>query len=280
MVKPKGFRQESISNLSLDLIDTAFLLLCEHALPAYKQHINSSRPPVDGRENATSAAAIVMLLSGLDYHLCWLKYSKETIKLKISPPHAPIFSWSFDDYLVVKVRGLLTRRTERGLLAQIIEITACRDSIIHPKIYTITHVFDADFNIKHMKGCLVPGAKLRNKTKSVKMKRKDATKLLKIPLVPTWIGYADAVLSVFVVYRLFLTLEIRYGKSYMPSAVLSRYARKAKHLFGDLEWPKDYRGTLQEWISAFYKSLSIRDQEKVAKVLGGEFIPILGSNNR
>ncbi len=112
---------------------------------------------------------------------------------------------------------------------------------------------------------LVPGVKLSEKTKNAKMKRKDVTKVLRIPLVPTWIGYADAVIAVFVIYRLLMTLEARYGNSYISSAELSRYARRAKHLFGDLEWPKDYRGTLKDWILAFYESLSAQDRARVDK---------------
>lgn len=268
MVKQNKYRHEVISNLSLDLIETAFLLLCEYALPAYKQKINLPRPPIDSKENSTSVSAIVTLLAGLDFHLCWLKYSKDALKPITTPPSSPFFSWNIDDYLVDKVTKLLPRRTERSLLSQVLEITACRDAIIHPKFYTISHIFDAESNMKRMVDRLVPGIKLRPKMVNAKMKNKNLTKKLKIPLVPTWISYADAVIAVFVVYRFLMILEARHGRSYISSAQLSRYARRAKHLFGDLEWPKDYQGTFLDWLSAFYGSLSPSDRVRVDKTQG------------
>ena len=60
----------------------------------------------------------------------------------------------------MRKRYLLTRSREQRLLTQIVEMTVCRDSIVHPKFYTITHWWNAE---KPIKAKLAPGSTLLDK---------------------------------------------------------------------------------------------------------------------
>src|SRR4030095_15808065 len=163
MAKVRGSSSKSISNLSFSLIESAFLLLTERSLPVYRYNINRERPPVAGGENVNAAASIVMLVTGLDHHLCRLKYLRDMAVHEPPLSYAPYFNWTFKDSLSSKLRKLLKKPGEKRLLSQLIEMTVCRDSIVHPKFYTVTHSWDADFNDKRLKAKLSPGITLGNK---------------------------------------------------------------------------------------------------------------------
>src|SRR4030095_7292298 len=145
MAKVRGSSSTSVTNLSFDLIESAFLLLTELSLPAYQHNIDRRRPPVARQENVNAAACIIMLTTALDYHLCYLKYLRDVYVHKPRLPYTPYFNWEFDEPLSEKLAKLLEKTKEKHLLAQLIEITCCRDSIVHPKFYAVTYSWDADF---------------------------------------------------------------------------------------------------------------------------------------
>lgn len=254
----------------MDLIRSAFLLLIKHSLPVYKKNIDRKRPPVAAGENANAAAAIVLLTTALDYHLCRLKYLRDVAKHDPPLPYIPYFSWTFGDALSKKLEGLLISTKQRRLLAQLIELTICRDSIIHPKFHTIIHVIDADQELKKLKAKLPPGTSIRKKESAHKMKRKELTRLLKMPLVPTWVSYVDAVICVLVLHRFFNLVEAQYGNPYGWIGGLMAYGGEAKDLFTGWDWRKHFPSELEDWVRAFYKSLSPDDQEWIRKRLGGK----------
>jgi hypothetical protein len=275
MVRVKRSSSKLISNLSVSLIESAFLILVENALSVYRHNINWQRPPVAGKENVNAAAAIVMLVTGLDYHLCRLKYLRDIAIHKPPLPHTPYFNWNFDDAFSKKLRCLLIQRKEARLLNELIEITVCRDSIVHPKVYTITHSWDADLNDRFLKAKLAPGAILRDKALKHKMRRKDFMKLLKLPLVPTWVSYVDAVACILVVHRLLNQLEWRYGNPYAWVGGITAYENQTKELFTGWNWQYSHPRELQEWVTAFFQTLSPQHQSYVKRRLGGYIEPHL-----
>jgi predicted secreted protein len=193
MAQRERSSQKSISNLSVNFIESAFLILVENSLPVYRHSIDRKRPPVAAGENVSAAAAVMLLATGLDYHLCRLKYLRDVAKHTPALPHTPYFNWSFADALSVKIQRLLLSPRESRLQRQVIEFTVCRDAIIHPKFYTITHSWaGVDFKDGTVTAELPPGVDHRPKTIQHKMQRREFSRILKLPLVPTWVSYVDA----------------------------------------------------------------------------------------
>ncbi len=269
MARAGGSSSKSISNLSVGLIESAFLLLIERSLPVYRHNIHRERPPVAARENVNAAATIVMLITALDYHLCRLKYLRDIATQEPPLTYTPYFNWTFEDALSKKLKKLLTRKKEGRLLTQLIELTVCRDSIVHPKFYTVTESWDTDLNYKSMKAELAPGVTLKPKAIKHKVGKRDVTKLVRLPLVPTWVSYLDAVLCILVLHRLFNLLEWRYGNPYAWVGGITAFEKQTKELFAGWNWQRGHPRELEDWVNAFYQSLSIKDQEKVKIALGG-----------
>lgn len=267
MPKSRSSSIKSIPNLSVNLIETAFLLLIQRSLRVYRRNINTKRPPVAMGENVNAASAIIMLVTGLGYHLCRLKYLRDVAKYRKPLPYTPYFNWSIDDDLVIKLERLLIKRSERRLLRQLIELTVCRDNLVHPKFHTITESMDSDFSWRKSTAGLPAGVKFRTKTIKHKMKRKDLTRRLKLPLVPTWIGYKDAVICILVIHRFLNLLDLRYGNPYGRLGGITAYQDQTTDLFTGWDWQRRHPRELQDWVSAFFQSLSEHDQAQVKKYL-------------
>jgi hypothetical protein len=262
--------QKSVSNLSVNFIEAAFLTLIENSLPVYRRNIDCKRPPVAAGENVSAAAAVMMLATGLDYHLCRLKYLRDVARHTPALPHTPYFNWSFDDPLSVKIQRLLSGRKESRLQSQLIELTVCRDAIVHPKFYTITHSWaGVEFSDGTMTAELPPGVGHRKKTVQHKMQRREFSRTLKLPLVPTWVSYVDAVVCILVLYRLLSFLESRYGNPYAWIGGITAYEGCAKGLFTGWDWTRSHPQELEDWAQAFFLSLSPADQAKIASRLRG-----------
>lgn len=61
-------------------------------------------------ENVGAALSIVLMVTGLDYHLCRLKYLRDLAKYRKPFPYTPCFTWGIDDVLPKKLEGLLIQR--------------------------------------------------------------------------------------------------------------------------------------------------------------------------
>jgi hypothetical protein len=254
----------------MGLIEQAFLLLVQKSLPVYRHNIDRLRPPVAQGEYLPATGAIMMLLTAIDYHLCRLKYLRDVATHKPPLPYTPYFNnWNFGDDLATKLRQLLISPKETRLLTQLIEMTVCRDAIVHPKFYTITHSWGDDFRDSTVRAKLPVGVTHRDKTIKNKSQRGEFSKLLKLPLVPTWISYVDAVVCVLVLHRLLGLLEWRYGNPYAWVGGITAYENETKNLFAAWNWQQSHPQELEVWANAFFHSLSDTDQVKVEKRLGG-----------
>jgi hypothetical protein len=121
----------------MGLVNEAFRTLLCTALPIYRKNMDRDRPPIAGQENIGSSVALMTLLTGVDHHLARLKYLRDIADH--TPPllHTPYFNWEVDTALSAKVNKLLFRKGEARLCNQLIELTACRDAIVHCKVHTI-----------------------------------------------------------------------------------------------------------------------------------------------
>ena len=98
------------------------------------------------------------------------------------------------------------------------------------------------------------------------MNRSERTRLLRLPLVPTWISYPDAVVAVLVASRFLNLLEEEYG-NYAWAGGFSVRNEPVGFFQG---WGETTRRsiTIEEWARAFYDSLSMADQQGIRKRLG------------
>src|SRR5688572_9621537 len=133
----ENFKQASLSNLSMGLIGDGLELLQTKAFRVYRINIDRRGPPIAGTESVPACIAVLLLLTGLDYHLTNLKYRRDIATYTPALPHTPYFSWDIGDALSCKLENLLIRRNQKTLREQLLEITAVRDSIAHPKFYKI-----------------------------------------------------------------------------------------------------------------------------------------------
>jgi len=253
----------------MGLIETGFLLLANRSLSVYRQNLNNHRPPVAQGEYLSAAAAVTMLVTGLDHHLCRLKYLRDIARHQPPLPYTPYFGWEIDHALSTKLQRLLIYPKDSRLLTQSIELTVLRDAVIHPKFHTITHSWKEDSDDSEVRAKLPPGISHRPKAEKHKMRRRDFTKLLKLPLIPTWISYRDGVVCVLVVHRVLTLLEWRYGNPYAWIGGITAYEKQTKNLFTNWNWQKGYPRELKDWATAFFLSLSPGDRAELQNRLGG-----------
>jgi hypothetical protein len=267
MMAQKAKRQDYISNLSADLIAQALELIQEKSFPVYRKNIHQRNPPFAHGEFASAAVAIVLLTAGLDFHLARLKFFRDVAKTKPALPHTPYFNWNIGTYLYDKIDRLLYKRTEKRLKEQLIELTAMRDSVAHPKLYLVSSLLRHDATTSPETAKLVGGESHRAKTLKRKLKRSERTVSLRLPLVPSWISYVDIVLCVLVLTRFFNLLEERYGNFYSMLGTLP--ARDIPSGFFP-NWRNTTRKfiTLADWAQAFFNSLAAADQQIIRKRLG------------
>ena len=133
-----------IANLSMGLVQKALAILQQDAFPVYQRNIDKRKPPFAEGEYVPSAAAVLLLHSGLDYHLARLKYLRDIAEYDPPLPHTPYFNWEIDSAVSHKVEKLLIRPSERRMKEQLIEFTVMRDSAAHPKLYTVKEAIRSD----------------------------------------------------------------------------------------------------------------------------------------
>jgi hypothetical protein len=247
----------------MSLIREGLELLQAKALRVYRINIDRRRPPVAGTESVPACIAILLLTTGLDYHLARLKYLRDIAPHDPILPHTPYFSWDIGDSLSVKLERLLVRRHQKTLREQLLEISAVRDSVAHPKFYEITQEYVGDeWEFGRSTATLPPGYKHRTKTLNRKMAKTEHTRLLRLPLVPTWISYRDAVLSLMVVCRMLLWMEREYCNPYgWVGNFLVRNQPPGDTTTRSI--------SIDEWTKAFFCGLSASDQDVVRKRLRG-----------
>lgn len=143
-----------------------------------------------------------------------------------------------------------------------------RDSVAHPKLYLIREVIRPDLSIAKLKAIISPGVEHRPKARDRKLKRSERTRLLRFPLVPTWISYPDVVLCVVVLNRFLSVLEERYGN---PYAWVGSFSVRNDPADFFKDWGGRTRRLLSmgEWVKGLYNSLSKEDQLRLCKRLGG-----------
>ncbi len=261
----KRQEQNYISNLSMDLMGHALQSIQSNAFPTYQKNIDKREPPFAHGEFSPCAIAILLLTSGLDYHLSRLKYFRDVHEF--TPPLPPYFNWKMGDPLSTKIERLLVKRTEWRLRDQLIELTVMRDTVAHPKLYVITQIMRADYSFTEQIAKLCDGEKHRSKTLKMRMIRFEKTKSLRLPLVPTWISYVDIVTCVLVITRFLHLIEKKYGN---PAGWFGDFSVKNVPAGFFPGWGNMTRRSipLSEWAQAFFKSLSPGDQQKVQNRLG------------
>jgi hypothetical protein len=125
-----------------------------------------------------------------------------------------------------------------------------------------------EFSEGTIKAKLPPGVDHQPKTVQHKMQRREFSKILKLPLVPTWLNYVDAVMCILVIYRFLRLLESRYGNPYAWVGGITAYEDQTKPLFTAWDWTRSHPRELEDWAEAFFRSLSLADQAKTEARLG------------
>lgn len=265
--------QESISNLSMGLIENGLTLLQTQAFPVYKKNIDHRDPPFAYTEFTPSAIAVLLMTSGLDYHLAHLNWLRDIAPHQSPLPYPTYFNWKISDSLSEKVSTLLIQRNERRLKEQLVELTIVRDSVAHPKLYSIRRTMRANLSYSRPNAALASGAKLDQKALQRKLKSSERTKSLRLPLVPSWISYPDAVAGILVLHRFLNLLERKYGN---PYAWMGQFFVRDEPLgfFRNGDRTK-LMVSMQEWAKAFFYSLSQDDQQRIRKKLGRDFFKYL-----
>jgi hypothetical protein len=261
--------QESISNLSMGLIEHGLTLLQTHSFPVYKKNIDQRDPPFAPTEFTPSAIAILLMTSGLDYHLARLKWLRDVAPHDSPLPYPTYFNWKVGEALSRKITKLLIQKNEMRLKEQLIELTIVRDSVAHPRLYLVKQTMRADLSYCSPRAELSPGADLRAKALQRKLKGSERTKALRLPLVSSWISYPDAVTCVLVLHRFLNLLEQKYRNPY--AWVGNFFVRNdPAGFFKDTDKTR-LSVSMEEWAVAFFESLSQDDQQRVRKRLGRNF---------
>ena len=234
------------------------------AFPVYQRNAQNRESLAHG-EFRPCAGSILLLIAGLDFHLARLKYLRDIARYRRPFPHTPYFDWDIGDFLTKKIENLLIRPSEKRLREQLLELTVMRDSVAHPKLYLIRELIKPDSSVSRPKALLRGWAHWK-KTKSRKLIRSERTQLLRLPLVPTWIGYVDMVVCIIVMSRFFNLLEQKYGPWF--SLLGGLMARNEPPSFFE-GWRTTRKSiSLNDWAQAFFNSLSETDKKTVKQRLG------------
>ncbi len=253
----------------MDWIVNGLGFLQTKAFPVYNKNIDRRGPPFAHGEFTPSGIAVLLLATGLDYHLARLKYLRDVVPHNPPLPHTPYFNWSIGDPLSCKLERLLIKAGENKFKEQLLEVTVLRDCVAHPKLYTIREIIRPDLSFGQSSATLPAGERLRQKTLIRKRIKSEHTRLLRLPLVPTWISYTDAVMCILIVNRLLNLLERKYGN---PYAWVGGFLVRNEPLGFFTSWGNTRLRSIpfDEWTKAFFNSLSPADQELVRKRLGGD----------
>ena len=252
----------------MNLLEHALELVQREAFPQYKRS-DSREPPFSRKEFTPCAIAIVLINSGLDYHLARLKWFRDVVVEDPPLPHTPYFNWTMGCSLSCKIERLLIKRTERRLKKQLLELTVVRDAVAHPKLYLIRQLMRADYSFSKQTATLASGEKHRDKTIQNKLKHSERTKTLRLPLVQTWITYPDIVACILVLNRFIYFLEHTYGNPY--AYIGDFYIRKGPAgFFDDRESGTTGAVSLTAWARAFFNALSDTDKQQVQRRLGAD----------
>jgi hypothetical protein len=198
----------------MGLVENGLTLLQRSAFPVYQKNVDRREPPIAHGESTPSGIAVLLIATGLDYHLSRLKYFRDYAPHDPPLPYTPYFKWTIGDALYTKIDCLLTSRNDKRLREQLVEITIVRDSVAHLKIYTFKEKIRQDYSFGRSSAILPQGEAHRQKALTRKRVRSERTRLLALPLVPTWISYGDAVTCVMVLNRFLNLLERKYGNPY------------------------------------------------------------------
>jgi len=252
----------------MGLIENGLVLLQTQSYPVYMRNIDRRDPPFAHGEFTPAGIAVLLLATGLDYHLARLKYLRDYAPNKPPLPYTPYFNWKIGDSLSFKVERLLTRRNEITLKKQLLELTVLRDSIAHPKLYVVREIIRSDLSFGRSTARLPVGELHQPKALKSKLARSERTRCLRFPLVPTWISYKEAVMCIMVANRFLNLLERKYGN---PYAWVGGFSLKNEPAGFFTNWGTTRRRSIpfDEWTRAFFNSLSSADQELVEKRLGG-----------
>lgn len=250
----------------MGLIEHGLTLLQTRSFPVYQKNITQRDPPFAPTEFTPAAIAILLINSGIDYHLARLKWLRD-----IAPHDPPLsyptyFNWKIGDPLAEKIKKLLVQKNEQRLKEQLIDLNIVRDSVAHPRLYLIRQAILPDLGFGGARAQLPPGETLLDKTQKRKLKGSERTKMLRLPLVPSWISYPDAVACVLVMHRFLNLLEWKYGNPYawvgnffVPHIPIGFFPNTDKTRLNV---------SMQEWAAAFFQSLSQEDQQRIKKRLG------------
>ena len=253
----------------MGLIEHGLTTLQTRSFPVYQKNITQRVPPFASTESTPAAIAILLMSSGLDYHLARLKWLRDVAPHDPPLPYPTYFNWKIGDPLSMKIENLLIQKNEKRLKEQLIALTVVRDSVAHPRLYLVKQPMLPDLSFGRARAKLSPGAELRKKAEMRKLKGSERTKSLRLPLVSSWISYSDAVTCLLVLHRFLNLLERKYRN---PYAWVGRFyiRNEPSKFFSDTSKTR-LSVSMEEWAKAFFDSLSRDDQQRVKKRLGKDF---------
>jgi hypothetical protein len=238
--------RDLISIQSTSFFEVVFACLAR-ALRVYQK--NPVRPPVAGPENIESSAAILVIVTALESHINRLMYFDSQ-------------GLSTDDNLSKKLGTYLPERKYRKLLRETEEVTSCRDAIVHAHVYEETRKFDRHWKLIKQSWKVAQITQLRGKIRRNVMKRLPLSRLLRVNMMPTNVGYPDAVKSLVIILRILRAVEKRYGN---PKAWVGPfpYEPALARIFLATRSGDDW----EDWISGTLRRLHLSDMRDVVKRL-------------
>jgi len=231
-----------ISIQSLSFLRIVFVCLAQ-ALPIYQQ--NKTRPPVAGRENIESSAALMVLVAAIESHVNRLMYFESK-------------GLSTDNNLLKKLNVYLPQKRNRVLLKQLEEVTVSRDAIVHAHVWEEWRQYDRKGNLTRQSWKVAQITHLRGKTRRSLAKRRPVSRHLRLNLMPTNVSYIDIVKSLVVALCLLCELEKRYGN---PKAVIGPFSpgpRLARIFLKNRE-----NRSLEDWVGGALRFLHPADRKEV-----------------
>ena len=94
----------------MGLIEHGLTILQTRSFPVYQKNIAQRDPPFASTESTPSAIAILLMSSGLDYHLARLKWLRDVAPYDSPLPYPTYFNWQVGDALSQKITKLLIQK--------------------------------------------------------------------------------------------------------------------------------------------------------------------------
>lgn len=233
----------------------------ERALSSYARSRGRGTAMVQNHESSAALVLLIVTLDAFVGRIILFSKAGRSWSAARKAMNSPLYERI---KVLLKNCSALSDDRKRKLVRNVIEVTVCRDFIVHAYIWTGT----TDTNNPPRKWRISPVMKPRDKAKAVMTGR--CSKTLRLNLVPTRVGVTDIVKALIVAVRVMTALGELSG------AVLGNIPPEAAIALQSRSEPAE---TFDHWIASLLRRLYSKDRADLVKTFSLKTVSVDGATD-